>query len=146
MSGQESRGRWHKQFAKGSQYLCSAGAGGERAVDGFTRAGAQAGFAARAGARIPGRLMRAEEQHGAIGIKNVLRAVAVVYVPVRDQNAFRPVGALRMAGGDRHAIKEAEAHTARGAGVVPGWANDAECVAHLPGEDGVDSGEGAARG
>ena len=51
-----------------------------------------------------------------------------------------------MASRDRHAVKQAEAHAACGAGVVAGWTNDAECIAHLAGEDRIDGGKCAARG
>src|SRR4051812_42867452 len=70
----------------------------------------------------------------------------MVNVPIRDQNALGLVSVLRMARSDRHAIKQAEAHAARGAGVMAGRANYTKSVAHLLRENSVHSGERAACG
>ncbi len=62
----------------------------------------------------------AEEQHGTVGVEGVLSAVAVVHVPIDDEDAFGRMLTLRIPRRDRHIIENAKAHAARGCGGGPG--------------------------
>ena len=53
------------------------------------RAGADADFVGRAGARVVRKLVRRDVQHVGIALEDVLRAVAVVHVVVDDRDALR---------------------------------------------------------
>ncbi len=54
--------------------------------------------------------MGGAEQHGRIVPEDVLRAVAVMHVPVDDRDPLGPVNLLRMARRDRDRVEETEAH------------------------------------
>ncbi len=99
---------------------------------------------ARAG--IPGILMRAEEKDRAVGIKNILRAVAVMHVPIGDQHALDTMFLLCVASRDGHRVEQTEAHTANGSSMMAGRPWDAECVARLAAHYGIHRVEGTARG
>ena len=90
--------------------------------------------------------MGAEEKNAGVAVENVLGAVAVVDVPIGDQDALGVVDLLGVAGGDGYIIKYAEAHAARGGGVVTGRADGGESVAHAVSENGVDGGQAGAGG
>ena len=93
--------------------------------------------------------MRAEEKHGRIGVEDVLRAVAVVDVPIGDGDALHSVFALRIAGRDRDVVEQAEAHAAMGRGVMAGRTHDAECVLRFALHDeidGIQAGSGGVQG
>ena len=115
-------------------------------VHGGARACARAGFVPAAGARIERPLVRAEKEHRRIGVEDVLRAVAVVHVPIHDQDARYAVFALRVARGEGHVIEEAEAHAAASAGVVSRRPHGAERVLHVAGHHRVDGVQHAACG
>mmetsp|Transcript_22932 Transcript_22932/g.58556 ORF Transcript_22932/g.58556 Transcript_22932/m.58556 type:complete len:317 (-) Transcript_22932:697-1647(-) len=63
-------------------------------------------------------------------LKDVLRAVAVVDVPVQDEHALR-ARRLRRLGRHRGVVEEAKAHGHVGLGVVPGRADDGGAVCRL---------------
>ena len=91
-------------------------------------------------------LVRAEEEHGAVGVENVLRAVAVVDVPIGDQHAANAVLALRIARRDGDAVEEAKSHAARRRGVMARRPHDAESVSNALVEDRVHRVQDAAGG
>lgn len=76
--------------------------------------------------------MRAEEEDAGILIEDILRAVAMVYVPVNDQYAVDAVDLARMASGEGHVVEDAEAHAARGRGVVAGGRTAAKALDTWP--------------
>ena len=65
---------------------------------------------ARAGAGIKRHLVGGAIEHGLVVPENILRAVAVMHVPIDDGDALGPVLLLRMAGGDGDCVEKAEAH------------------------------------
>ena len=89
--------------------------------------------------------MGAEKEYRVVLVKNILRAVTVMNVPIGNQNTLCVVGVLRMPGGHRDGIKQAETHAASRARMVARRANGAESIAHLPRENRIDSGDRAAR-
>ena len=71
------------------------------------------------------------------GLEDLLGAVAVVHVPVEDQDALGATRA-RVLGGDRDLVHEAEPHRLVGLGVVSGRTKRAERRAVLPGQEAVN--------
>ena len=100
----------------------------QRCVDGAFLAFAFPCFFSESGVRIPGALVGAEKEHTAITIKDVLRAIAMVYVPIHDQHLLCTVLLLRMTRADGDVVKEAKSHALRWSGVMPWWAHGAKCV------------------
>ena len=103
-----------------------------------------AGFLGGAGIGIPGRLVGAEEEDGTVGVERVLRAIAVVHVPIGDQHFGQAVAMLGVSRGNRHVVEDAEAHALLGSGVVAGRADGAESVGGLTGDYGVQGIEHSA--
>ena len=81
-------------------------------IAGVAQAGAGAGLVLSAGAGIERPAVDREEADVLVGIEHVLRAVAVVHVPVDDQHAVEPVLRRRHAGRDRDVVEQAKAHGA----------------------------------
>ena len=73
-----------------------------------------------------------------------LRAVAVVDVPVDDQDLADLVLCLGIAGGDGGIVEDAEAHAFVGGGVMTRRSVDAECVFGLAAKDGINCETGSA--
>jgi hypothetical protein len=136
--GAKFPGSREKQFTKSGEDFRRSAAGRQRAVDRLACSRTVTCFIRRASARVPGRLVSAEKKNTSIGIEDILCAVAVVHIPVRNQNAFRSMSALGIARCDSNAIEEAETHAARATGVVSGRPHNAEGVLDFTGEYGVD--------
>ena len=83
-------------------------------------------------------MVRAEVEHRAVFIEDVLRAVAVMHVPIDDQHLAQMVLVLCIAGGDGGVVEHAEAHAARGRGMVSRRPRQTEGVFRLAVEHGVD--------
>ena len=81
--------------------------------------------------------MSAEEEHTAVLIKDVLRAVAVMHVPIDDEHLVRAVFALGVAGADTDAVEQAEAHALIRSGVMAWRAHSAKSVVHLARHDRI---------
>ena len=84
----------------------------------------------RAGAGIERIAVRGDVQHAGIAREDVLRAVAVVDVPIDDQHPLEAVAGAQVGGTDGDVVEEAEAHGAIALGVVAGRADEREAVAH----------------
>ena len=89
--------------------------------------------------------MRTEKENTGIGVENILRPVAVVNVPVGNDNAFHSVFLLRIAGGHRDVIEQTKPHAAIGRGVMAGRANHAEGVGRFALHHKVDGVQAYAR-
>lgn len=72
---------------------------------------------ARAGVEAAA-LVNGEEKDGGIVLEEVLRAVAVMHVPVEDHNLLQAEHVLRVTGGYGNVVEEAEAHGLVVLGVV----------------------------
>ena len=66
-------------------------------------------------------------EHVRVGPEDLLRAVAVVHVPVDDRDALEASRA-RVRGRDRHVVEQAEPHRLRGPGVVPRRAQERDAL------------------
>ena len=142
------------EFFRGGQELflecCedsgAAGPGGKRAVDRRAETGAGACLIGAPRAGIPRRLVRAEKEHRAIGVKDILRPVAVVHVPIDDQCPREAVPALRVPRGEGDVVNHAESHPEIDRCVMPRRANDTERICRVPADDGVHRRHRAPRG
>ena len=113
--------------------------GGERHIDDM--------FVAAAGAAIGvERMLEGGAQHHArLVVKNVLRAVAVMHVEIRDRDAPQAVLRQRVRRADRDVIEDAEAHRARALGMVAGRADVAKGVLGLARHHQIDAQHHRAR-
>ena len=97
-----------------------------------------AGLAECAGAGIERHLVGRRVHDGRIVPEDVLGAVAVVDVEIDDGDALDAVRRLRVPGGDRRVVEEAEAHRRRRLGVVAGRPCGDEGVVDAAHDDLVD--------
>ena len=133
-------------LAEGIKDGATAGAGGEGAIEGGGLAGGGAGFGGGAGAWVPGGLMDGEEEDVGVFVEDILGAVAVVDIPIDDEDAIDAPGFAGVPSGDGGVIVDAEAHATGGGGVVSRGADGGEGVADAALDDGIDGGEGGAGG
>ena len=119
-----------------------------RHVERVPGAGAAAHLARRAGAREEALAepMQRHKQHRRVVVEDLLRAVAVVDVPVDDEHAPHAVLPHRCARRHRHRVEEAEAAHPVGARVVARWPHDGKAGAHPTGAHGLGEREHAAGG
>src|SRR6056300_955340 len=68
-------------------------------------------------------------------VKNILGAVAVVHIPVHDQNLAYSMNRLSVPCGHRCMVKDTKAHSLRWSGMMARWAAQAEDPIHVSGED-----------
>ena len=100
----------------------------------------------RPAAGIERRLMGRKVEDVAALVEGLLRPVAVVKVPVDDEDPAQAVPADEVLGADRGVVEEAEAHGPRGLGVMAGGPDEREGVRNGPVHDAVERSEKAARG
>jgi hypothetical protein len=100
-----------KLVLKRAEYLFAARAGRKRAIKRHASSSAISGFLGCASAGIPGMLMCAEEEHGPVGVEEVLRTVAVVDIPIRDQYSADSMFSLSIASCDCDIIEDAKTHS-----------------------------------
>ena len=85
--------------------------------------------------------MQARVEDGGVLFERVLGAVAVVDVPVEDQDLLEPVSALEVAGEDRDVVEQAEAEGEGALRVVAGRTGEAEPVMEVARHEAVGEGE-----
>ena len=64
-------------------------------------------------------------------------SIAVVNVPVHDEDPSSETGVLYVPGSNGHVVQEAEPHGPVGAGMVPGWSAGHEGIPYVTLDDGV---------
>ena len=96
------------------------------------------------GARVPRPLMHADEANAGILLHQLLRAIAVVHVPVNDQYTLGTMLLSRVVRADADVAEETETHRRAASCVVARWTHGAEAAQHRPIEGEVDSVEHAA--
>ncbi len=72
--------------------------------------------------------MRAEKEYRAVAIENILRPVAVMNVPIGDQNPAHAMLLLGVTRRDCHGVEDAEAHAAYRVGMMARRPPDADGV------------------
>ncbi len=103
-----------------------------------------ADFADRARAGIVWVLVSGNEQYMRAVIETGLGAVAVMDVEVDYCYSVEPADAQEERGGDRHVVKQTEAHCPVGTGMVPGRADKSKGAIYLAAADRVDAREHAS--
>lgn len=111
---------------------------GERAIDGKAFAEACAYLGCGACARVEGEFVGAKEEDRGVCVEGVLGAVAVVDIPVYNENVFEIVFLLSVAGSDGNVVEEAEAHGGGWGGVVAWWAHADEGVVPIAAHNAVE--------
>ena len=144
VGGELSTDRQH-HLGEGTHVLAIAEPGRERQVERPPGSGTLAYLLGGAGARIERVLMGRDVEHVRIALEEMLRAVAVMQVPVDDHHAPE-AAAPEPRGGDGDVVEEAEAHRAIALRMVAGRTDEREAVRHLSREDGLADDEEAARG
>jgi hypothetical protein len=105
---------------EGAEVFLVAAPGREWDVDGGARTGPLTQLRDGSGPGVVGELMGGHVEDGGVELEAVLGSVAVVYVPVEDEEPPEP-GCLQSPRSDRDVVEQAEPHGSRGLGVVPGW-------------------------
>ncbi len=95
---------------------------------------------------IEGKLVGGDVEDRRVVLEAVLGAVAVVHVPIEDQDACRAVLRLQGAGGERDVVEEAESHGVAGLGVMARWAHRSQSRRRLPPQHASREIDRAARG
>ena len=98
------------------------------------------------GARIERELVHRDVQHPRVRVEGGLRAVAVVGVPIDDDDALASMG--EDGGSDGHVVEQTEAHRPDGGGVMSGRAHGQKGrvgFAAVESLDGLDPGTGGHR-
>ncbi len=73
-----------------------------------------------------------------------MRAVAVMDIPIGDQNSPGSVPLLRVPGAYGNTVEKAKTHASGGAGVVPWRPNDAKCIPQGRCKHGIHGGKNTA--
>src|SRR5205823_683595 len=115
----------------------------ERGAQTCTRAGLAGGACTRV--ETHPEAVDAEEKHLRIGVKNVLRAVAVVNVPIDDKYARQAEARAGPLSGQGDVVEKAETHAMGRRGMMAGRPDQAQGVRVLPMQHGVD-GTGTSAG
>ena len=82
--------------------------------------------------------MVADEEHAGIAVKNLLRSVAVMHVPIEDADTLQTIGVTGVGGGNGDIVEKAKAHRLLGARVVPRWPCAAEGAVKSVPHHGID--------
>ena len=115
-------------------------------VDREAAARAVADLAGRAGAWVERALVDAGVEDVPGGGEDLLGPVAVVDVPVEDQDALGAARGDRVRRGDGDVVEQAEAHRARALGVMAGWPGPQNANAGLAGRAAIGRGGRAPGG
>eukprot|EP00050_Salpingoeca_kvevrii_P018716 m.77590 g.77590 ORF g.77590 m.77590 type:complete len:302 (+) comp8140_c0_seq2:3336-4241(+) len=135
-------GNRHDNGSKGCKVLCIAHATSRsvpRDVQIVPAAVASASLKYRAGAGVKGALimaMNGDVEHVVPVVKLVLDAVAVVYVPIHNQDLLGEAILEEAFCGDGHVVKVAKAHGTRLAGMVARRADNGEAILVLATRNG----------
>jgi hypothetical protein len=90
--------------------------------------------------------MGAKVQHRTILVENILGTVAVMNIPIDDQNSFGAMLRLRVPGRNGDIVKQAKAHPQVGRSMMAGRPNGAESICDLAAKNRVNGGDTRTRG
>ena len=139
-------GGGHEAIPQGSEELLIGGADRQRDVHRGSLSVASAGIPGCARAGVGAVMMGAEVKNAPVVVKNILRPVAVMVVPVHDQDAVQTVMPLEVTRRHGDVIEDAESHRAAGGGMMAGRPDGAEGIRHLTLHDPVRGSQDTARG
>ncbi len=124
---EETRDR-QEYAVEGGEVLGVAHAAAPRHVDGVAAAGSAADLREGTRARVERGLVRREVEDRGVLPEGVLRAVAVVEVPVDDEDPLGRPGELERARRDRDVVEEAESHGTARLRVMAGRTDERQAV------------------
>lgn len=88
--------------------------------------------------------MSTKEKNGFVLVEYVLGSVAMMHVPINDENFTYAVFFLGVTSCDGDVVEETEAHALIGCGVMSRWSDDAEGIGGFACKNFVHRGEGCA--
>ena len=115
--------------------LLVSGARRHRAVEGRAFTASDAGLRKCASARIERILMSAHVEHGRVFLERVLRAVAVVHVPIEDQNLVETMLLLQITRCNSDIVEQAESECLIVLRVMARRTGKRESVLHVTRDD-----------
>ena len=118
-------GRVGQHRLEAREVLAASGAELQRQVEDRSETFSFSGFFRVAGAGIKRGAMCREEMNLAVLVEDVLRAVAVMHVPIDDQNSPQPVR-LSLSRRNRDAVEQTKTHRIVGQCVMPRGADEAQ--------------------
>ena len=148
-SGRNARGDRGQDIPEDAKILPVRLAGGEGHIDGIAPARSLAGLFPVAASGVVGIGVGRKEENIVPGVEGVLGAVAVMDVPVDDQDPTEPAGADEVLGRDGDVVEQAESHGPVALGVMAGRPDQGEGVADLAVQDivgGFDRSSGGEPG
>jgi len=90
--------------------------------------------------------MRTEVEDRGIFVKDLLRSVAVVHIPIDDEHFLYSFDTLQIPCGNRDIVEKTKPHSPVDPGMVAGWPDRAKGVVNCAGADRIGGGNsGAAR-
>src|SRR5262249_24559140 len=119
------------------------GTGWQRHIHGVALTTSRARFRRRASARVEGILVRAKVEDTGVRFEDVLCAVAVVHVPVDDQNVVEPMLLLEIARQNGDIIEQTKTHGAVGLRMVPWRPYSTEHLRHLAAHHRISGRQGS---
>src|SRR5436305_1027150 len=102
----------------------------ERVAQSLAAAGL--GRCSRAGIKAAAVAMNTVEHDARLFIENILRPVAVMHVPIDDEETCQLMSRLRMVRGQGNVIEKTETHARGWCRMMPRWADEAEGPAVRP--------------
>ena len=122
-----------------------AGAGRQRNVYRVSLPSANPRLAPRTGPRIERILVKAYEKDRRVVLKNMLRAISVMDIPIKNCHSFPTVVVLSVPDPNRHVVEKAKSHWFSALGMVAGGTDCAERRVGCTGRDSVHCAEDPAR-
>src|SRR3954447_4412126 len=111
---------------------------GDRQVDGIAFTLSLPNFLGSPGSRVVGILMGGDVQYSRGIVKAVLRPVAMVHIPIHEQNPPQAKLFTQILGTDRRAVEQAKAHRPSALGVMSWRPYESKAVVHLTRHDGFE--------
>jgi hypothetical protein len=141
--GRESACRWNDQLIESAEILPVAEVRRQRHIERVTRTRARAHLADGAGARIMRILMYRDVHHLRRFVKDLLRAVAVMDIPVDYQDTVEAV-IHEPVRADRNIVEQAKAHRVRRTGVMARRTDDRKRIVGLAFQHRLDRTQNSA--
>ena len=107
----------------------TSGTHGTIQSEALARAGAS--FARCSSTGVEGILVKTDIENRIVFVENLLRAVAVMHIPIDDRYPFGAVSALGIPCTDSHIVEQTESHDCRALSVVTWWTHRGECARKL---------------
>src|SRR5262245_49570032 len=136
--GFEASDRWHELSFEGLKELRVACSWRHGHIQDLARSRSRPGFLHRAGSRVGAVIMRTEIKDGTIVVEDILRAIAVVIIPINNQNSTDSMLLLKIARSDGDIVEDAKPHAAIRCCVMPRRTYRGERIANFAGHDRIN--------